>query len=108
LLMRVEAMKQPHSIFLSQTPLWIDFSSHWTQGWVVKATAPVAAHTILCEYSGQVDYTRHHVFDTNDDIMDLIRSPHSSTRSEIWKIIFLFHWFFCAEDRLLGSVCVSF
>lgn len=50
------------------------------QGWIVKASAPIAAHTLLCEYGGQVDYTRHHLFDSQDDIFELIRSPRSATR----------------------------
>ncbi len=46
----------------------------------MKATAPIAAHTLLCEYSGQVDFARHQIFNSLDDTMDLIRSPHSATR----------------------------
>lgn len=50
------------------------------QGWTVKATAPIAAHTLLCEYSGRVDFSRHMILCSDDDIMDLIRSPQSKTR----------------------------
>lgn len=50
------------------------------QGYVVEATAPIPNLTLICEYVGEVDYTRHHLFDGEDDIMDLIRSPRSATR----------------------------
>ncbi len=50
------------------------------QGWVVEATAPIAAQTLICEYVGEVDFTRHHLFDGDDDIMDLVRAPHSAAR----------------------------
>ncbi len=65
--------------FYSQTPHAFFLA---LQGWVVKATAPIAPHTLLCEYTGQVDFARHHIFNSLDDTMDLIRSPHSATRSE--------------------------
>jgi hypothetical protein len=50
------------------------------QGWVVEATSNIPAYTLICEYTGEVDYTRHHLFDGDDDIMDLIRSGRSRTR----------------------------
>lgn len=50
---------------------------------MVEATAPIAAQTLICEYVGEVDFTRHHLFDGDDDIMDLVRAPHSAARYRV-------------------------
>lgn len=78
-----------------------------SQGWVVKATAQIPPHTLLCEYSGQVDFARHQIFNSQDDTMDLIRSPHSATRS-VFAI--LFHSYFYLISFYSGFVfeCASF
>ncbi len=49
------------------------------QGFVVKATDEIPILTLLCEYSGEVHFARKKLFDSNDSIMDLIRTPYSST-----------------------------
>ena len=35
--------------------------------------------TLICEYTGDVTLTRNKIFDKNDSIMDLIKTPSSST-----------------------------
>jgi hypothetical protein len=35
--------------------------------------------TLICEYSGDVTLARNKIFDNNDSIMELIRTPSSST-----------------------------
>jgi len=49
------------------------------QGFVVRADEDIPRLTLIAEYVGQVDYARNRVFDKNDSIMDLLRTPHSST-----------------------------
>lgn len=49
------------------------------QGFIVKATDDIPILTLLCEYSGEVHFARKKLFDSNDSIMDLIRTPYSST-----------------------------
>ena len=50
------------------------------QGFVVRAEANISKMTLVAEYVGDVDYARNHIFDDdNDSIMDLLRTPHSST-----------------------------
>ena len=52
---------------------------HKIQGFIVKAAADIPKFTLLCEYVGEVDFTSNRLFDKNDSIMDLLRTPHSST-----------------------------
>ncbi|EGR29796.1 SET domain protein [Ichthyophthirius multifiliis] len=49
------------------------------QGFVVRACENIKARTLLCEYVGQVDFARNHIFDNNDSIMDLLRTSRSKT-----------------------------
>ena len=49
------------------------------QGFIVKAIEDIPVLTLLCEYSGEVHFSRKKLFDNNDSIMDLIRTPFSST-----------------------------
>lgn len=49
------------------------------QGFIVRSTDDIPALTLICEYSGEVTLSRKKLFDTNDSIMDLIRTPSSST-----------------------------
>lgn len=45
------------------------------QGFVVKATADIPNLTLICEYTGEVCLARDKLFDKNDSIMELIKSP---------------------------------
>ena len=50
------------------------------QGFVVRAAADILELTLICEYVGEVDFARNHIFDKkNDSIMELLRTPRSST-----------------------------
>jgi hypothetical protein len=49
------------------------------QGFVVRADEDIPRLTLISEYVGEVDFARNRVFDKNDSIMDLLRTPHSST-----------------------------
>jgi len=43
------------------------------------ATADIHKFTLICEYSGEVDFARNKLFHKNDSIMDLLRTPKSYT-----------------------------
>lgn len=45
----------------------------------MRAIDDIQALTLICEYSGDVTLARKKIFDTNDSIMDLIRTPSSNT-----------------------------
>lgn len=47
---------------------------------MVQALEDIHALTLICEYSGEINLARKRLFDRNDSIMDLIRTP-SSTNS---------------------------
>lgn len=49
------------------------------QKFVVQATDDIPMNTIICEYAGEVTLLRKKLFAENDSIMDLIRTPSSST-----------------------------
>lgn len=50
------------------------------QGFIVRAVEDIPNMTLISEYVGEVDFTRNHLFDEdNDSIMDLLRTPHSNT-----------------------------
>jgi len=49
------------------------------QGFIVRADENIPKMTLIAEYVGEVDFARNRVFDKNDSIMDLLRTPHSST-----------------------------
>lgn len=49
------------------------------QKFVVQATDDIPTNTIICEYAGEVTLIRKKLFAENDSIMDLIRTPSSST-----------------------------
>jgi len=49
------------------------------QGFIVRADDDIPGYTLITEYVGDVDYARNRVFDKNDSIMDLLRTPHSTT-----------------------------
>lgn len=49
------------------------------QGFIVKATDDISPLTLICEYTGEVHFARKKLFDKNDSIMDLLRTPNSST-----------------------------
>ncbi len=49
------------------------------QGFIVRADDDIPRLTLIAEYVGDVDYARNRVFDKNDSIMDLLRTPHSTT-----------------------------
>ena len=47
------------------------------QGFIVRAAADIPSHTLLSEYVGEVDFVKNRLFDENDSIMDLLKTPHS-------------------------------
>jgi hypothetical protein len=49
------------------------------QGFIVRADDDIPDMTLICEYVGEVDFARNHIFDSNDSIMDLLRTSRSST-----------------------------
>jgi hypothetical protein len=49
------------------------------QGFIVQAAGDIPKFTLISEYVGDVDFFRKRLFDQNDSIMDLIRTPHSSS-----------------------------
>lgn len=49
------------------------------QRFIVKAIDDIAMNTIICEYTGEVTLLRKKIFDKNDSIMELIRTPSSNT-----------------------------
>jgi hypothetical protein len=49
------------------------------QGFVVQARSIIPKFTLISEYVGDVDFLRKRLLDQNDSIMDLIRTPHSSS-----------------------------
>lgn len=49
------------------------------QRFVVKAIDDIQMNTIICEYTGEVTLLRKKIFDKNDSIMELIRTPSSNT-----------------------------
>ena len=49
------------------------------QGFIVRADEDIPRWTLIAEYVGEVDFARNRVFDKNDSIMDLLRTPHSAT-----------------------------
>ncbi|KAL4505289.1 hypothetical protein ABPG72_016356 [Tetrahymena utriculariae] len=49
------------------------------QGFIVRAMDDIKAKTLICEYVGEVDYARNHIFNKNDSIMDLLRTARSKT-----------------------------
>ena len=49
------------------------------QRFIVKAIDDIPMNTIICEYSGEVNLLRKKIFDKNDSIMELIRTPSSDT-----------------------------
>jgi len=49
------------------------------QGFIVKAASNIPSYTLLCEYVGEVDFASNRLFDKNDSIMDLLKTPHSNT-----------------------------
>jgi hypothetical protein len=44
------------------------------QGFVVRALQSIPTLTLICEYVGDVDFLRNRVFDTNDSIMELLKT----------------------------------
>jgi len=55
-----------------------------SRGYVVYADEYIPALTIICEYLGQVVFTRNILFDNNDSIMELLRSPSSKHSLSIY------------------------
>lgn len=55
-----------------------------TKGYVVYADEYIPSLTIICEYLGQVVLTRDILFDKNDSIMELLRSPSSKHSLSIY------------------------
>ena len=49
------------------------------QRFIVKAIDDIQMNTIICEYTGEVTLLRKKIFDKNDSIMELIRTPSSNT-----------------------------
>ena len=49
------------------------------QRFIVKAIDDISMNTIICEYTGEVTLLRKKIFDHNDSIMELIRTPSSDT-----------------------------
>lgn len=49
------------------------------QGFVVQAAEDIPRYTLISEYVGEVDFARNRLFDTNDSIMDLLRTNRSSS-----------------------------
>jgi len=49
------------------------------QGFVVRAQRDIKPKTLITEYVGEVDFARDHIFDKNDSIMELLRTPRSKT-----------------------------
>jgi len=49
------------------------------QRFIVKAIDDISMNTIICEYTGEVTLLRKKIFDNNDSIMELIRTPSSDT-----------------------------
>ena len=49
------------------------------QRFIVKAIDDICMNTIICEYTGEVTLLRKKIFDKNDSIMELIRTPSSDT-----------------------------
>jgi len=46
----------------------------------VRAAADIPELTLICEYVGEVDFARNHIFDKkNDSIMELLRTSRSAT-----------------------------
>lgn len=51
------------------------------EGFVVEAYAPIQAMTLICEYTGEVDWARRYEKDHADCLMDLLVLPRSEGRS---------------------------
>lgn len=49
------------------------------QGFVVQAMEDIPKYTLISEYVGEVDYARNRLYDSNDSIMDLLRTTRSAT-----------------------------
>ena len=49
------------------------------QRFIVKAIDDISMNTLICEYTGEVTLLRKKIFDRNDSIMELIRTPSSDT-----------------------------
>jgi hypothetical protein len=50
------------------------------QGWVVRAVKNIAKHTLICEYAGITDKSRHHLFIGDDDVLELLKAQNSRDR----------------------------
>ena len=50
------------------------------QGFIVKAYENISKRTLICEYTGEVDFARNKIFEKNNDsIMMLLRTTRSKT-----------------------------
>jgi len=58
-------------------PLHVIFDN--VKGFAVQAVGKIPKFTLISEYVGDVDFLRKRLLDQNDSIMDLIRTPNSSS-----------------------------